>query len=232
MKKTVVVTGANRGLGLVLTESLVARGHRVAALVRSPEKMKSKFESCSVLALAADITSDEQVQEAAQAVAKKWGQIHVIVNNAGAVFDRQPTSIRQLPPLEEMKDSMAVHLYGAYSVCRHFLPLFDPSQRGDIIQVTSRLSRMDGDPVWPEKLQIGYRVSKAAQNALTVFLGHHLKGTNIFVNSVCPGWCQTDMGGSEALSSPQEGIKDILRIIFESPEISRKLWMDGDAIPF
>jgi NAD(P)-dependent dehydrogenase (short-subunit alcohol dehydrogenase family) len=127
----------------------------------------------------------------------------VLVNNAGIYIDRNSVFDTQIDTLQE---TMETNVYGVLRVTQALIPLMKKQNYGRIVNVSSgagQLSDMQGGLP-------GYRISKAALNALTRIFASELQGTNILVNSVCPGWVKTDMGGSNAPLTPEQGVDTIV----------------------
>jgi NAD(P)-dependent dehydrogenase (short-subunit alcohol dehydrogenase family) len=101
---------------------------------------------------------------------------------------------------------METNVYGVLRVTQALIPLMKKQNYGRIVNVSSgmgQLHDMGGGST-------GYRISKTALNALTRIFASELQGTNILVNSVCPGWVKTDMGGENASRTPEEGVDTIV----------------------
>jgi NAD(P)-dependent dehydrogenase (short-subunit alcohol dehydrogenase family) len=133
----------------------------------------------------------------AERVHRDPGRLDVLVNNAG-VMGQEATNAATAP-LDDAHATMETNLFGAWRLTQALLPLLRESQSPRIVNVSSgagQLSEMNGG--YP-----GYRVSKTALNALTRVLSNEERG--ILVNSMCPGWVRTDMGGAGAPRSVDEG---------------------------
>jgi len=105
-----------------------------------------------------------------------------------------------------MRDSLEVNFYGAFHLCKAFVPLMRKNGYGRIVNVSSgygAMSEMGGQVA-------AYRISKAALNALSLIIAHELRDSNIKVNAVCPSWVSTEMGGSMAPVSPETAANDIV----------------------
>jgi NAD(P)-dependent dehydrogenase (short-subunit alcohol dehydrogenase family) len=235
MSKTILITGANRGLGFVMSKKLAELGHQVILTGRDEQKINSAAEkitnNCFPLKL--DVTRPSQIANAFDIIQKEFTNIDILINNAGSVFDHAPFEQENHGPLysnlDVLKQSMELNLYGPYQMIQTFLPLLTiEDQRTDIINISSGMGAINnmgtGVPT--------YRISKAALNALTSFLKSELSATNIHVNSVCPGWCATELGGENAPRSPLEGIQGVLWIIQEQPDINGQFIRDREIIPF
>ena len=219
-KRVAVVTGANRGIGFETCRQLARRGFNVVLAARDgakgePAARRLREEGLDVDFAPLDVTDDESVRRFAQGLEKTHGRVDVLVNNAGIMLDGKggsgPDAASVLKAkVETLRRTMEVNVYGALSVTQALLPLM-PRDGARIINVSSgmgQLSEMNGG--WP-----AYRISKAALNALTRIFADELKDTDIRVNSVCPGWVKTDMGGPNAERTPEKGAETIVWLATE-----------------
>lgn len=206
-----VVTGASRGLGLAAARRLAAvEGHRVVATARQPanlDALRSELQlaghpiECRQL----DVTDDASVAALRDWLGERFGRVDVLINNAGIGIDHYSTSLLELP-LEVLRSTLETNLFGALRVTQALVPLMRASRAGRIVNLSSGLGQLS-------EMGVGvpaYRISKVALNAVTHILAAELAGSRIKVNSVCPGWCRTDMGGPKAPRSPEEGIDSVI----------------------
>ena len=194
--KTVLVTGANRGLGQALVAEALRRGARqVYAGARQPQPHPDP----RVTALRLDVTSAAQVQAAAAAA----GNIDVLINNAGLGL------YEDISDRAALEQSIAVNLFGTYDVTQAFLPLLTRS-RGAIVNVSS-LSAFAAVPVMP-----AYSVSKAAAFNLTQSLRALLADRGVSVHAVMAGPVDTDM--TQGLDIPKSTPESVARGIFDGLE--------------
>lgn len=211
-KKSALVTGANRGIGLETCRQLGLRGFRViltARRAKAGEKAAAELrsEGIDVEVRQLDVTDPESIDACARSLDTDPGRLDVLVNNAGIMLDSSKTgaSIFQVDT-GLVRDTFETNTLGPLMVTKALVPLMQKNSYGRIVNVSSgmgQLSEMDGG--YP-----GYRISKTALNAVTVILARELEGTNIKVNSVCPGWVRTDMGGDKAPRSPAEGADTVV----------------------
>ncbi|MER7466168.1 SDR family oxidoreductase [Streptomyces sp. NPDC097981] len=190
-----LVTGANRGIGREVCRQLGARGHTVLLTARSlsaAERAAAELraEGADVHALALDVRDRPSIERAAHESAERFGRLDVLVNNAAITYDTwQRAATADLDVVAEAADT---NLYGPWRTTQAFLPLLRAGRHGRIVNVSSEagsLTNMGGGTP-------AYSASKAALNALTRMLSAELRGDGILVNSVCPGWVATDMGGA------------------------------------
>jgi NAD(P)-dependent dehydrogenase (short-subunit alcohol dehydrogenase family) len=192
--RVVVVTGANRGIGLELTRQLAARGDTVVLGSRDAgrgERARAGLGELpgTVLARQLDVTAAADAERLADELAGRFGRVDVLINNAAIHYDTWQTAADA--DLRVVTEALETNLLGAWRVTLPLLPLLRASGRGRIVNVSSEggsLASMGGGLP-------AYHTSKAALNALTRTLAAELRRDGILVNSVCPGWVATDMGG-------------------------------------
>ena len=208
MEKIALVSGSNRGIGYATVKELLNRGYKVILTARSEENGKKAFDKLKSLGELyfhqLDVANDDSVKNIAEYIEKTFGHLDILINNAGINYDKWHWAYNA--DLEEVHETIETNLFGAWRLAQAFIPMMKKQQYGRIVNVSSgvgALTRMaEGMP--------GYSISKAAMNVLTIKLAHELKDDNIFVNSVCPGWVRTDMGGMEAFRSPEKGAETIV----------------------
>ncbi len=234
--KLIVITGANRGIGFAAGQELVKLGHRVVFAGRNYEKLQTAVKDLGEKAIARrlEMTDSKSIQDFADWAKSEFGTIDALVNNAGSIFDTNSKSNSDKPnteltsSLEQLRQTFELNVFGSYALTQALLPLLKRQQRSDIINVSSGLGALtDMGGGYP-----AYRMSKAALNALTKNLAAELKGSTVHVNSVCPGWCHTDLGGPSAPRTPQQGAHGIVWILSQEPDIHGEFYRDEQAIPF
>ena len=150
-----------------------------------------------------DVSNQVSVDGLSNEVEKTFGRLDILVNNAAILIDRDDV-VASNADLEIVKATLETNLIGAWRMCKAFIPLMKKKGYGRIVNVSSGAGQFEymatSGGYWP-----AYSVSKTSLNALTVMLASELRGTNILVNAVCPGWVRTDMGGSNAPRSVEEG---------------------------
>ena len=204
--RTAFVTGASRGIGYELCRQLSMEGARVIVGVRRGVEQ-------TVAALAADrvealgIIIDTSNRESIQAAIRNLpAPVDVLINNA-AILDRD--SILSLSD-EEMEQTVRTNLIGPMLLAKNLSGPMREKKWGRIVNVTSgmgAISRGLGSD------SVAYRVTKLALNGFTICLAESLRGTGVLVNSVDPGWVRTEMGGSMAQRTPEEGARSILHAV-------------------
>ena len=195
MNRVVVITGANRGLGLEVARQLARGGDRVFMGSRDAGAGKAaatalQAEGGEVVDVQLDVTDEASIARAAALVDETCGRLDALVNNAGADYDtwERAGSV----DFATVDHALATNLVGAWRTTVAFLPLLRRSAHSRIVNVSSEAGSLAsmgaGTPA--------YAVSKAGLNALTRVLAAELRSERILVNSVCPGWVATDMGGA------------------------------------
>jgi NAD(P)-dependent dehydrogenase (short-subunit alcohol dehydrogenase family) len=204
-KRVAVVTGANKGIGYEICRQLARKGLRVVLTSRDAKKGEAAREALvreglEVLHLALDVTDEASVRTFAGYLDTELGRLDVLVNNAGILIEKYATSVLDENP-DNLRATMETNFYGALRVSQALVPVMRKDHYGRIVNLSSGLGQLDdmGDGV------AGYRVSKAALNALTRMLAAATKDDGILVNAMCPGWVRTDMGGADASRSVEQG---------------------------
>ena len=201
-----LVTGANRGLGLATARLLGEAGATVLLGARNAAKaevaaagLRDAGLDCWPITL--DVESETSIAEAAAHVEREFGRLDVLVNNAGILPEATTPGADQPLDLELFRRTFDTNVFGAAAVSQAFLPLLRASEAGRIVNVSSRMGSLTDqlDPASPYAPMVvpAYQTSKAALNGLTVALAKSLSDTPVRVNSVCPGWVQTDLAGPD-----------------------------------
>ncbi len=204
---TILVTGANRGIGLALAEELVRRGDRVIATVRDPFRLPDFLRTApkeQMAVIGMEVTDDRAVARAADSLKEP---LDAVVNNAGIHGTRGGSVVDA--DLAEMAQVLAVNTIAPLRVARAFLPHLKRSKQPRIMTISSQMGALSGSSTG----SMAYRTSKAAVNKAMQCLAADLRADGIAVVVVHPGWVRTDMGGGAAELSPEEsaaGLADLL----------------------
>jgi NAD(P)-dependent dehydrogenase (short-subunit alcohol dehydrogenase family) len=202
-----LVTGGNRGLGFEVCRQLGRLGYEVLLgardLAKGEEAAKTlRGEGLNVSAIQLDVTSEEDVARLAT-----LERVDALVNDAAIMPDSalESTSAMQVPA-ETVLEGFRTNTLGPYRVCQQIVPIMQRHSYGRIVNVSTGMAQLaDMNGRHP-----AYRLSKTALNALTRVFADELKGLNILVNSVDPGWVKTDMGGDGAVLTPEQGSETIV----------------------
>lgn len=204
-----LVTGANRGIGLEVARQLARARFQVILCSRDLDAGRSAAERISeegpkVVAMQLDVTEQESVAALKLRVEEDFGKLDVLVNNAAILYDTWQHAADA--DFAVVREALETNTFGAWRMSQAFITLLARSGHGRIVNVSSEsgsLSVMGGGTP-------AYSVSKAALNALTRMLAAELKPQRILVNSVCPGWVATEMGGRDAPRSVEEGAAGVV----------------------
>ena len=204
MKKVVLITGANRGLGLETARQLKELDYQVILTCRNPADGQAEADKLGVSYHPLDVTQAESIATLLSFVGKEFGRLDVLINNAAILLDRKD-SILDIPT-EKLRAMFDTNTFAPLMLIRAFLPLMRAQNYGRIVNVSSVLGQITSFSDYTP----AYRLSKLALNGITRMLADALKGTNILVNSVHPGWVRTEMGGENAPLSLAEGARGIV----------------------
>jgi NAD(P)-dependent dehydrogenase (short-subunit alcohol dehydrogenase family) len=218
---TILITGANRGVGAELARQAKARGDDVIACARNPESVAAGLE-----AHALDVTDPE----AAEALAAKLRgrTIDAVICNAGVLIGRggldDPTY-----DVENWARTMAVNVAGPFFTARAFMPFLRKS-KGKLAIISSQM----GSSARAGGGSYSYRASKAAATNLAVNLARDLAEEGVAVGAWHPGWVRTDMGGPSAAISAEESARGLLRRIDALSVSTTGVFemYSGEPIPF
>lgn len=203
-----IITGANRGLGFATARALAEKGHHVILTARDASKGAAAAEELaelglSVQAAVCDVTSDDSVAALVERVMAEHGRVDVLINNAGRIFEKgYPTLAVDAATILRSVDTNTL---GAWRLGRLVLPIMNAQGHGRIVNLTSGMGALS-------EMETGfaaYRIAKTALHAVTVLLANEA-ASGVLVNVVCPGWVRTDMGGSNAPLSIEEGIAGVV----------------------
>jgi len=207
-----IVTGAYRGLGLEAARQLAAAGHRVVLTARREAEGRAAAEKLAaggadVRFAPLDVTAAESIRALRDMLKRDFGRIDVLVNNAGIFPDPSPGSPEASifeAGLDTIRAGFETNTLAALRLCQELIPLMEG--RGCVVNVSSGMGQLsDMNGCCP-----AYRLSKLALNGVTRIFADELQGTAIKINSVCPGWVRTEMGGPNATLSLEEGARGIV----------------------
>ncbi len=234
MPKSVLVTGAAKGIGLEIARELGRRGWHVLLGARDAKRGE---EAVAVLRaggarvdfVALDLTNEKSITAAARTVALLVPQLDVLINNAAILTDHyQPMSATTRATLRE---TLETNVTGTHLVTCAFLPLLRKAPAARIVNVPSGAGQLCdmAESIYAP----AYQISKTALNALTCLFACELKEAGIAVNTLDPGWCQTDMGGEGATHSARHGADTAVWLAADAPqELTGKFLRDRQEIPW
>lgn len=234
LDKIAVVTGSNKGIGLELVRQLAKAGVQTVLTARSEQRgqeaqAKLKGEGLNVDFHQLDVLDPTSIKQLGDYLAERYGKVDILVNNAGILPD-EDTGVNALsvsPALVLLV--FQTNTLGPLMVAQQLAPLLKKSGRGRIINVSSGLGQLnDMESGYP-----AYSISKTALNAVTRQLAAAFRESGVTVNSICPGWVRTDMGGSNAERSTEQSVAGILPLLLDENERRTGHFMrDGQDIPW
>ena len=204
--RVALVSGGNRGIGLEVCRQLAERGITVVMGSRDAEQGREAAVGLpdGVVVHQLDVADPKSVERLARSVEEEFGRLDVLVNNAAISNDEGQSGAEA--DLDRVKEALEANLFGAWRLCEVAIPMMRRNGYGRIVNVSTGLASLEdmrgGSP--------GYRVSKTALNVLTRILASELRGSGILVNAVNPGWVQTEMGGSGAMRTVEEGAEALV----------------------
>lgn len=231
-KKVALVTGSNRGIGFEIAKQLAALGIKVIASARSRgaglgSVSKLAQEGLDVHFSRLDVSDFSSHREIVSEIENRFGRLDILVNNAGILLDEAYTSVEV--PMELMLETFQTNALGALSLSQQVIPGMKKRGYGRIVMVSSgegQLSSMT-------RGHLAYRVSKTALNAVTRVLAAETSGSGILINTMCPGWVRTDMGGPNAHKNVAEGADTAVHLATLSEDGPTGLFFrDGKVIPW
>jgi NAD(P)-dependent dehydrogenase (short-subunit alcohol dehydrogenase family) len=209
MERIALITGGNRGIGFAACKGLAMAGLRVILGSRDAKRGIVAAETLGdegleVVTHQLDVTDQASITTLYEFVLTEYGRLDVLVNNAAVHLDSGKSFLNI--PVDTVQQTFEINLYSALRLCQTFIPLMQQHDYGRVVNVSSdmgALSKMSGRSG-------AYRTSKAALNALTRVIASEVRGANIKVNTMSPGWVRTDMGGPSAPRSPEQGADTII----------------------
>jgi len=229
-QKVALVTGANKGIGFEVARQLARQGFRVFLGARNEKAGRASAEKLreegDLIFLKVDISDANSIRAAAEEFSRQSDRLDVLVNNAGILLDEDKSALTLTPEIFET--TLRTNTLGPWLVAQAFAALLQKSQAPRIVNVSSGGGQLEaGADGWAP----GYCVSKTALNGVTVQLAAALP--KCAVNSVCPGWVRTDMGGENATRSVGEGAATIVWLATEAPhDLTGKFVKDRKVIPW
>lgn len=231
-QRVAVITGSDRGIGLEVARQLGRRGYRVVLTGPNQARLASALrrlrrKDAEAVAHLLDVADGKSVRALRAFVMDRYGGADVLVNNAGIDLDESRSTLEGRlgkrirvrrgrfgkgwsvleADLEIFRATLEVNTLGALRMCQAFIPRMRAAGYGRVVNVSSeRGSLMEmGDDGAP-----AYMMSKTALNALTRMVAGAVRGRNVLVNSVSPGWVRTKMGGPAAPRSLEKGARGIV----------------------
>jgi NAD(P)-dependent dehydrogenase (short-subunit alcohol dehydrogenase family) len=226
---TILITGANKGLGREAARRLTEAGHDIWVGARDAAAGQEAADALGGRFVQIDVTDDASVAAAVQTIADAGTGLDVLINNAGISGSRQPVPETTA---DHVADVYATNVLGVVRVTQAFLPLLEASERPVIVNVSSGLGSqaVTGDPDRIEGTIVGlaYPSSKAAVTMLTTMYAKGLP--HMRVNAVDPGYTATDLNGHSGPQTVTEGTDAIVALAQVDPDGPTGTFQDRDGV--
>src|SRR5205809_3868400 len=235
-QRIALVTGANKGIGFEVVRDLARKAFHVFLGARNEkagqtaaEKLRTegvKEDYGEITFIKIDVSKSDSIRNAAEEFSRKSDRLDTLVNNAGILLDDDKDVLTATP--EMFETTLRTNTLGALLVAQAFVPFLKKSDSPRIVNVSSGGGQLAGGA---DGWAPAYCISKTALNGVTAQLATALP--KFAVNSVCPGWVRTDMGGSNATRSVAEGASGIVWLAADAPQDqTSKFWRDRKVIPW
>jgi NAD(P)-dependent dehydrogenase (short-subunit alcohol dehydrogenase family) len=231
MDKVVLITGANRGIGLEIGKQLLAEDFTVVFTMRNMaigrpivNDIRKVYKKAWFHQL--DVTEEQSIADVVTYFDEACERIDILINNAAILYDQHHASVEV--SLQDMRETMETNLYGPMMVTRAMVPFLKRSNDPRVINLSSTMGQLSTMGAG----YCAYRISKTALNALTVIQSRELARDGIKVNSMCPGWVKTEMGGPNAIRSLNKGAETAVWMATTSNIPTGKFFKDKKEIPW
>lgn len=208
-EKWALITGAARGIGYLTARFMAKQGCNLILHSRDVEhtaKVLDEVRAAGVSAhsVAADLNDPEAVKRMLEEIDRFAVDVDIVLNNAGLQIAYRTDYCQT--PVSDFEISFRVNTIAPAMICYHFLPKMIKKGTGRIVNTTSGIAL--------DVCQAGYSASKAALDKITIDLGSKVQGTDVMINLTDPGWCRTDLGGTQAPNAPESAIPGIAVGVF------------------
>jgi NAD(P)-dependent dehydrogenase (short-subunit alcohol dehydrogenase family) len=227
----IVVTGGNRGVGFEICRQLTAREARVVLTARKRTAGEAAVKKLAGGKHAAafhplDVTDGKSIEHLSEFLKETYGHIDVLINNAGIIAEGEAPALKV--DLATVRETLETNALGPLHLAQNLVPLLKSSRSPRIVNMSSGMGALADNYGG----HAAYRMSKTLLNAVTAILAAELAGT-IAVNSVCPGWVKTDMGGRNATRDVAEGADTAVWLALDAPAtLTGKFVRDHKVIPW
>ena len=205
MEKVAIITGASRGIGREIAKTLARKGIKIIANYNKSEKESKELkeelqrEGYEIEIFKADVSKKEQCEELVKYTLEKYKKIDILINNAGIDKYQLITEVTQ----EDWNEIINTNLYSAFCMCQEVLPNMIHNKNGCIINISSMWGIVGAST------EVVYSISKAGLDGLTKALAKEVGPSNIRVNSIAPGYIETDMNKDYSEKEKLEIIENI-----------------------
>jgi NAD(P)-dependent dehydrogenase (short-subunit alcohol dehydrogenase family) len=227
----IVVTGGNRGIGFEICRQLAARGARVVLTARKRAAGEAAVKKLTgheraVAFHPLDVTDGKSIERLGDFLKQTYGHVDVLINNAGIIAEGEAPALKV--DLATVRETLETNALGPLHLAQRLVPLLKHGTSPRIVNMSSGMGALTDN----DGGHAAYRMSKTLLNAVTAILAAELAGT-IAVNSVCPGWVKTDMGGRNAERDVIEGADTAVWLALNAPAtLTGKFVRDRKIIPW
>ena len=231
-KPVALVTGANKGIGLQIAKDLAAHGFTVLVGSRNLEQGETaaKTVGADARGLQLDVTDQASITAAAERIRNDFGQLDVLVNNAGISHAGKPgrplpeiakSGLMSVVSLDEVRKVWETNVFGVIAVTQAMLPLLREAPAARIVNISSTGGSLtwNSDPTNPHRAMFGtYSSSKTALNAITLAFASDLESAGIKVNAACPGFTSTDLNNFAGTRTVEQAAREPVRLALLGPD--------------
>jgi NAD(P)-dependent dehydrogenase (short-subunit alcohol dehydrogenase family) len=230
--RRVLVTGVSRGIGFETAKRFLREGASVLGVSRNESRLAAALEELrplgDVSVVCVDLSDPASPERVRAAVAKRWGALDVLFNNAAIMENSGDPRTFEDEAAHALEHSLQSNVLAPFRLTMELLPLLRAGREPRIVNVGSGAGTFEG-------IRLGgiasYRLSKWTLHGLTILLSTHLAG-EIAVNALDPGWVKTDLGGPNAPGSPVDSAEGALAVVTLPFSATGKLWKDSREIAF
>lgn len=201
--RVALVTGGNRGIGFAICRQLAGLGYTVLLAGRDRTRGARAAEQLAqfgvIVPVSIDVAAGDAGDALRRAVFANGGRLDALINNAAILLDESRRILDA--DFDELQRTLDTNVYGPLRLAQAAIPIMRTQGYGRIVNLSSEMGQLSGMGADSP----AYRLSKTALNSVTAMLAAATRSEHILVNSCCPGWVRTDMGGASASLSPDEG---------------------------
>jgi NAD(P)-dependent dehydrogenase (short-subunit alcohol dehydrogenase family) len=224
MTKTVVITGADSGLGFSLVKRFLQGGYRVfAGMYRNPANLKG-LSNDALTIIPLDVSKTESVREAARQVSVQTDSVDIVINNAGINIKDTPQTLEELDFDNDQFDrTMQVNTYGPLRMAQQFLSLLEHGNQKLLVNISSEAGSVED---CHRDQMFAYCMSKSALNMESKILHNYLQPKGFKVLVLHPGWMRSGMGGPGAAIECDESAEGVFALATKAWAPDSPMYMD------
>ncbi|MCP5094211.1 MAG: SDR family NAD(P)-dependent oxidoreductase [Chloroflexi bacterium] len=228
MKNNILITGANRGLGLTLTEQFLATGAHIFTINRHDSDalhhLQTQYQK-TLHRFTGDVTKEASIFQAMAAISEQVNHLDILINNAGVHREQAKSAIDHVD-FSIYLPTYQINSVGPLIVIQHALPLIRQGNKKLIVNISSEAG---GIKEARRTSEFSYCMSKAALNMASKLLQNALEPEGIKVLAMNPGWFSSDMGGEHAPITPTQAAEVIIKTLLEDFDLQGPIYIDPDG---